>query len=162
LATVPAAGMKTYGIYDANWDRIKTDLAAASSDRNRQLRHAYSDLISAFEVFCAGKAKRFTTENGNFQALFDARKFFKEHAQVDILCGIDQSSLLALRRVFQKRHVCIHAGGKITDRYVRMIPEDALLLGQDAQLSVEELDLAAGAIRCALGLLVKSIERPGA
>jgi hypothetical protein len=94
--------------------------------------------------------------------LFEARKFFKEHAGVDILDGIDGSGRLALRRVFQKRHACIHAGGKITDRYVKMIPEDASLLGQDAQLSVEELEIAASAMRTGLGSLVKSVERPGA
>ena len=68
---------------------------------------------------------------------------------------------MALRRVFQKRHVCIHAGGEITDHYVKMIPEDSKLLGTQVVLTVEELDTAATAMRIALGELVKSIERPG-
>ena len=101
----------------------------AEPDRDRQLRHAYSDLISTFEVFCNHKAKSICQEQGNFQVLFDARKYFKTHAGVDILANISGDDLLALRRVFQKRHVCIHAGGEITDRYVKMIPEDSKLLG---------------------------------
>ena len=55
----------------------------------------------------------------------------------------------------------IHAGGEITDRYVKLIPEDAKLLGSKAVLTVEELETAATAMRIALGDLVKSIERPG-
>jgi hypothetical protein len=157
----PGCRYENLRIYDANWDKIKNELAV-NSDSKRQLRHAYSDLVSTFETFCARKAERITSQKGNFQVLFEARKFFKEHAGVDILDGIDEATLLTLRRVFQKRHACIHAGGKITDRYVRMIPEDASQLGQDALLSLEELEVAAGAMRAALGSLVKSVEKPGA
>lgn len=161
LGYCPGCRYENLRIYDANWDKIKNELAA-SSDSKRQLRHAYSDLVSTFETFCARKAERITGQKGSFQVLFEARKFFKEHAGVDILDGIDEQTLLALRRVFQKRHACIHAGGKITERYVRMIPEDASQLGQDAQLSLEELEIAASAMRTALGALVKFVEKPGA
>jgi Zn finger protein HypA/HybF involved in hydrogenase expression len=157
----PGCRNENLRIYDANWDKIKNDLAIATSDRTRQLRHAYSDLVSTFEVFCAGKAEKITKAKGGFQMLFEARKFFRDHAGADILKGIDELELLALRRVFQKRHACIHAGGKITDRYVKMIPEDVSLLGQDVTLSVGELEIAATAMRTALGSLVKSVERPG-
>ena len=78
-----------------------------------------------------------------------------------MLANVSGTDLLALRRVFQKRHVCIHAGGEITDRYVRMIPEDLNLLGTQVVLSADELDTAATAMRIALGELVKSIEAPG-
>jgi hypothetical protein len=43
-----------------------------------------------------------------------------------------------------------------------MIPEDAAQLGQVVQLSLEELEIAAGAMRTALGSLVKSVEKSGA
>lgn len=98
-----------------DWAIIKRDLANAK-DEHRQLRHAYGDLVSTFEVFCTRKAKQVTSETDNFRVLFDARKFFKQHATVDILAGLTNSELLTLRRVFQKRHACIHAGGQITDR----------------------------------------------
>lgn len=130
-------------------------------DRDRQLRHAYGDLVSTFEVFCTRKAKKLTQETGNFQVLFDARKFFKDHASIDILANLAGPELLVLRRVFQKRHVCIHAGGEISDRYVKMIPEDAKLLGTQVTLTVHELDSAATAMRLALGDLIRAIEQPG-
>ncbi|MEK7727467.1 MAG: hypothetical protein AAB354_03585 [candidate division KSB1 bacterium] len=156
----PGCSCENLQIYDANWANIKRKLDA-EPDRDRQLRHAYGDLVSTFEVFCSRKAKRLTQETGNFQVLFDARKFFKDHAAVDILANVVGPELLALRRVFQKRHVCIHAGGEITDRYVKMIPEDAKLLGTQVALTVQELDTAATAMRLALCELIKAIERPG-
>ena len=112
-------------------------------------------------MFCSRKAKRISQEQGNFQVLFDARKYFKTHAGIDILANIAGDQLLALRRVFQKRHVYIHAGGEITERYVKMIPEDSKLQGTKAVLTVEELETAATAMRISLGELVKSIEHPG-
>jgi len=42
-----------------------------------------------------------------------------------------------------------------------MIPEDAKLLGTKVSLTVQELDIAATAMRLVLGELVKSMERPG-
>tara|TARA_R110002049_G_C9037351_1_gene552488 strand:+ start:62 stop:952 length:891 start_codon:yes stop_codon:yes gene_type:complete len=156
----PGCSCENLQIYDANWVNIKRKLDA-EPDKDRQLRHAYGDLVSTFEVFCTRKAKRVSQEKGNFQVLFDARKFFKNHAGVDILANIAVADLLALRRVFQKRHVCIHVGGEITDRYVKMIPEDKALLGTQVVLTVEELDTAAIAMRIALGELVRMIERPG-
>lgn len=156
----PGCRCENLQIYDANWANIKRKLNS-EPDKDRQLRHAYGDLVSTFECFCSRKAKRLTQEAGNFQVLFDARRFFKEHAGVDILANLTETDLLALRRVFQKRHACIHAGGEITDRYVKMIPEDAKLLGTQVVLTVQELDTAATAMRIALGELVKAIERPG-
>ncbi len=156
----PGCSCENLQIYDANWSNIKLKLDT-EPDRERQLRHAYGDLVSTFEVFCNRKAKRVSKESGNFQVLFDARKYFKNHAGVDILANIETGDLLALRRVFQKRHLCIHAGGEITERYVKMIPEDSKLQGTQVVLTVEELDTAATAMRVALSELVKSIEQPG-
>ena len=156
----PGCNCENLQLYDANWAIIKRGLAHAT-DQNRQLRLAYSDLVSTFEIFCSRKAKQLTSEPGRFQVLFDARQFFKQHAKVDILANLSNSELLSLRRVFQKRHACAHSSGEITERYVKMIPEDSKLLGQQVSLCVEELEEAAKALRHALGDLAKSIERPG-
>ena len=129
--------------------------------KQRTLRHAYGDLVSTFEVLCTRKGKQLTQDKGNFQVLFDARKFFKKHANVDILDGIETAELLALRRLFQKRHVYIHAGGQITERYVKMIPEDKKLLGSIAKLTVSEIETASKAMRLDIGKLIKTIEPKG-
>jgi len=156
----PGCKSENIQIYDANWAIIKLGIENAT-DKKRQLRHAYGDLVSTFEVFCSKKAKNITSETGDFQVLFEARKFFKKHANVDMLAPLSQTALLSLRRVFQKRHVCIHAGGIITARYIKMIPEDAQLLETVVELTESELSTAATAMRIALGELVQHLEQPG-
>lgn len=156
----PGCRCENLQIYDANWANIKRKLDT-EPDGDRQLRYAYGDLVSTFETFCTRIAKRLTNDTGNFQDLFDARKFFKKHAAVDIIASVKESDLLVLRRVFQKRHAYTHAGGEITHRYTKMIPEDAGLLGTKAVLTVQELDSAATAMRIALGELVKAVEHLG-
>jgi len=147
-------------IYDANLSIIENEIAN-SDNPDRQLRHAYGDLVSTFESFCICKASKITSEKGNFQVLFDSRKFFKKHISTDIFSDVLPERLLALRRLFQKRHIYIHSDGTITDKYVQKIPEDKLLLGQKAVLSIEELKLSAEGMRVIFLNLVKAIEARG-
>ncbi len=147
-------------IYDANWTNVKRKLTL-EPDEFRSLRHAYSDLVSTFETFCRCKAERLTKDKANFQDLYDTRKFFKKHANIDVLLKIDEVELLSLRRLFQKRHSCVHTDAKITEQYVKKIPEDRKLLGEQVSLSVHELEKAATVMRIILSTLVKAIEPPG-
>lgn len=156
----PGCREENLSIYDTNWDIIKKEIES-SENPQRALRHAYSDLVSTFENFCKRKATKLTSETCNFQKLFEARKFFKRHASIDIFNSLDTDSWLALRRLFNKRHVCIHCDGQITDKYTRMVPEDSKLLNQQVVLEFDELEDAATAIHTAFAVLVKSIEKPG-
>jgi len=156
----PACGESNLQVYDTNWASIQREVADAENP-DRSLRHAYGDLVSAFEIFCAGKAKRLAGDPPSFQSLFDARRYFKDELKIDILNGIDPHELLALRRLFQKRHVNIHAGGEITERYVKMIPEDKHLLGKKVDMSMAELETASEAMRKALLMLIRAVERRG-
>ncbi|MHC4621935.1 MAG: hypothetical protein ACYTEQ_29705 [Planctomycetota bacterium] len=122
-------------VYDANISIIRQEIER-SDNAGRALRHAYSDLVSTFQTFSTTKAKRFTGDKPSFQELFPARKFFKETTGVDVLGSLDKTELLTIRRVFQKRHACLHAGGKVTESYVKKIPEDRDLLGQVVELSL--------------------------
>ena len=145
-------------IYDANLEIIKQEIGS-SPDPQRALRHAYADLVSTFESFCKKKAKLLTTENVNFQMLFEARKFFKDHLGTDIFSDLSDDDLLTLRRVFQKRHAYEHFQGIIEEKYVRMVPEDAHLLNKKAELTLDELIHAAQALRHVLENLVQAIEK---
>lgn len=156
----PGCRAENLSIYDANWDIIKREVAS-SDNPQRVLRHAYYDLVSTFEIFCQRKAAKFTSKSCNFQNLFDTRKFFREHATIDIFGELNEDALLALRRVFYKRHAYIHDSGLISDKYVRMVPEDSKLLNQKAMLDFAELEEAATAMRSAIAVLVKSTEKPG-
>ena len=119
----PGCRCENLQVYDANWSIVAKEIDEAT-DQRRQLRRAYGDLVSMFEDFCKRKAVQLTTKAANFQVLKEARKFFEEHANVRILDCLETQELLALRRVFHKRHACVHAGGKVTEKYVQMIPED--------------------------------------
>ncbi len=143
-------------IYDANLEIIKQEISS-SDDQTRALRHAYSDLVSTFESFCKRKARAITQETTRFQELFEARKFFKDLLNIDILGEITQDNLLALRRVFQKRHAHEHSQGIIEEKYIKKIPEDAHLLGQKAVLSLDEFTQASQALRKVLDKLVLAI-----
>ena len=156
----PGCKCENLQIYDANWVMIRQRLAS-SPDPKRELRHAYGDLVSTFEFFCKRRGERITSERGKFQMLDEAQKFFSKHAHLDILGGLSGPELLALRRVFQKRHVYVHGGGIIDDRYVRIVPEDSHLLGTEAALSEQELSEGATAMRLAISKLVRHLERPG-
>jgi hypothetical protein len=153
----PGCRAETLSLYDANWDIITREISA-SADVFRTLRHAYNDLVSTFETICSDKAAKVTDESINFQSLFDTRKFFKKHASVDILDAVDKTMLLAMRRAFQKRHVCIHAKCVIGDRYVRLIPEDEHLHGQRVKLSMDELTHAYNGLRIAIQALVEAVD----
>ena len=138
-------------VYDANISILRQELANAQ-DQHRALRHLYTDLVSTFEGFCVRHAGE-SFQGTNFQDLFEARRAFKEHKGVDILEGVSTEELLVLRRVFQKRHALIHNNGLISDRYVRKVPEDSALLGQSAELSVDEFEFAARVLRVVIDRL---------
>jgi len=148
-------------LYDANIKIIELEIES-SNNPQRQLRHAYSDLVSTFESSCLNKAKKISNDkNCRFQNISDARKFFKKHLNLNILKDLSDDDKLILRRVFQKRHLYEHDQGIINDKYVRMIPEDIKKLNQKAILSLNELKKAANIIRIILLTLVENIEPKG-
>lgn len=149
----PGCGTENMLIYDANLAIIRREIQH-DTDSQRALRHAYSDLVSAFELFCHNKASRFDGEKPSFQELFAARDYFKKHAGTDVLANLSEADVLVLRRVFQKRHACIHAGGVITERYVKKIPEDSALLGTRVAMSLDEFEAGAKALRVVMDSLL--------
>jgi hypothetical protein len=152
----PGCRSENLWIYDANFAIIEQEISS-SSDPQRALRHAYSDLVSTFEIFCQSKARSITAEKARFQVLADARKFFKKHLGIDIFDGLSSDDMLTLRRVFQKRHLYEHDRGTINEKYTRMIPEDAKLMGKQAELSLDELERGTEALRRALDSLSRAL-----
>lgn len=133
----PSCRIENMIIYDTNIQIIKKEFEN-SDNKERALRHAYSDIVSTFEIFCQNKSESIQDKNPSFQELFEARKFFKTHFSVDIFSDISAVELLTLRRVFQKRHAYVHLDGRINEKYVKKIPEDNKLLGTKAVLKFEE------------------------
>ena len=153
----PGCGTENMLVYDANLSIIRQEIENSDSPK-RALRHAYGDLVSTFQITCSRKAERFDAVKPSFQELLSTRKFFKQSAGVDILHPLPNADLLTLRRVFQKRHVCQHADGKVTKQYIKKIPEDRELIGQDVQLSLTEFEEGARVLRQVLDRLCRAFE----
>lgn len=151
----PKCKLENILVYDANVHLIEQEIASAQ-DQTRALRHAYSDLVSAFESFCRQRAGRDVTKNVRFQNLKEARKFFLETSAIDIFDNLPDDDLKLLRRVFLKRHVHEHNGGIIGDRYIREVPEDKHLLGLKASLSLDEFKCAAAILHKVLSAVVSA------
>ncbi|MEX1013723.1 MAG: hypothetical protein WDZ80_01005 [Candidatus Paceibacterota bacterium] len=143
-------------IYDANKDFILKEIESASN-KERALRHAYSDIVSTFEIFCSNKAKMITTDSTNFQDIYKTRRFFKKHLTIDILEDLRHEEELAFKRIFHKRHVYDHNDGVISEKYIKKIPEDKDNLGKKADLSIEEFQTGANVIRLVLTKIINKI-----
>lgn len=145
-------GSETIAIYDANLEVIRAEVESGGNSQ-RVLRHAYNDLVATFESICAKRALMFTDEHGSFQDPYEARRFFKRCANIDLLSILSAEQEIVVRRVFHKRHAWQHARGVITARYVKKVPEDRELEGHKATLSMSELETAAVAVRLMLDVL---------
>jgi len=145
-------GVANMAVFDANLEVISREVAAAS-DPQRALRHAYNDLVSMFESICGSRPSALSEGHGSFQDPYEARRFFRKHAKIDLLADLDDQQELAVRRVFHKRHAWQHSRGVITDRYVRRVPEDRELKGSQACLSMAEFESAVAAVRLMLDTL---------
>jgi thiol-disulfide isomerase/thioredoxin len=143
-------------IYDANKDFILKEIENASN-KERALRHAYSDIVSTFEIFCRNKAKIITTDTTNFQDIYKTRRFFKKHLAIDILEDLTHEEELAFKRIFHKRHVYDHNNGVISEKYVTKIPEDKDKLNDKAELSIVEFQTGANVIRLVLNKIINKI-----
>lgn len=152
----PGCKLENILVYDVNLEIIKMEVKQ-SSDTQRALRHAYSDIVSTFEIYCRKKAKAITSEIARFQNITETRRFFKKIAGIDIFKGLSNQEMLLLRRVFQKRHLFEHDEGLINEKYIKNIPEDAKLLGQQAELTIDELCSAANYMHKALDNLSRGL-----
>ncbi len=149
----PGCGSENLQIYEENLANIKREIET-STNKQRALRHAYSDLVTTFETIAAARARAITQDTAHFQNLYDTKNFFKKQTGLDIFEGLDESKIRQLQRVFQKRHVYEHNKGIISDRYVRYMPEDKHLHGRKAELSLEEIENVVGILRVIIDKLV--------
>ncbi|MFZ1321134.1 MAG: hypothetical protein WAT71_06215 [Ignavibacteria bacterium] len=132
-------------IYEANLNLLLQEIDN-STDSNRALRHAYNDLVSTFESYCKRVSEKNNLDFVNFQNLKDTKKFFKKNG-FDIYSGISEKEKIIIKRVFEKRHTFQHSKGKITQKYIKNIPEDYKLIDTIAILSKQEFLAATKIIK---------------
>jgi len=143
-------------IYDANATSILQEIGE-SKNEGRSLRHAYSDIVSTFEIFCKNKAQKITSKTTNFQDIYKTRRFFKKYLETDILEDLTNDQELTFKRIFHKRHIYDHNDGIISEKYARKIPEDKNKLGDKAELSIEEFKTGTEVIRQVLTKVINEI-----
>jgi Zn finger protein HypA/HybF involved in hydrogenase expression len=141
----PGCREDTVIIYEANLDILLQEIEN-SSDEKRDLRHAYNDLISTFESYCKKVSEKNNLGNANFQNLKNTRDLFKKKS-LDIYHSVSGKEKIVIKRVFEKRHAYQHSKGKITEVFIKNVPEDYKLLGTTAVLSKEEFLQAVAIIK---------------
>lgn len=156
FAYCPGCKEENLLIYDANADFILKEIEN-SSNKKRALRHAYSDIVSAFEIFCKKKARDVTSKETNFQDFYKTRRFFKRQLGIDILNELTDKEELTFKRIFHKRHVYDHNDGIISEKYIRKIPEDNDKLGDKAELSIEEFKIGVQVVRKVLSRIIDQL-----
>jgi sarcosine oxidase delta subunit len=125
---------------------------------------AIESSVSLFEMFAreqfadrVADAATLTAGKGNvFQRLDDTADLFSEHASVDMvgLAGADRWD--RLKRAFVRRHVLMHNGGIVDQKFLDRVPDSDLRLGQrlvvrrsDAAQALDDLEAIVGAVSAA-------------
>jgi rRNA maturation endonuclease Nob1 len=132
----PGCGEDNILIYEANLNLLIHEIET-SADLNRSLRHAYNDFVCSFESYCKKVAEANNLGFANFQNLKNTKELFKRH-ETNIYAGISDKEKTTIKRVFEKRHAYQHSQGKITQAFIKEIPEDYLLINTIANLSKDE------------------------
>lgn len=145
----PGCGEDSVMIYETNLQIILNEITN-SYNPNRALRHAYKDLVITFALYCKRVSRIYQLGEANFQNLLNTKKLFKKY-DLDIYDGISHSETIVIKRIFEKRHAYEHGPGKITEGFIKNIPEDAKLLGKIAKLSIEEFTEGVKIIKKVIG-----------
>lgn len=123
---------------------------------------AIESTVSLFEIFAreqfgerVADADDLTRRKGNvFQRLDDTAALFDEHAGVDLVELAGEDRWQRLRRTFARRHVLVHNGGAVDEKFLAAVPDGDLKLGQRLvirrQEAAEALDDLEAVVRAIL------------
>jgi sarcosine oxidase delta subunit len=124
---------------------------------------AIESTVSLFEIFAreqfaqrAPDAAQHITGKGNvFQRLDDTAALFADHAEVDLVELAGDERWQRLKRTFARRHVLMHNGGIVDEKFLSQLPDSGLRLGQrlvvrraDAAQALDDLEAVVHALAC--------------
>lgn len=156
----PKCRCENVRIYDENLAIIKAEIAAATNPQ-RALRTAYSELVSTMEEFFKRKTASAKHPQNWFQRLTNIDAFAHDKTGKHLGDMVTSEELVAIERVFGKRHLIIHNAAKADEKYLAQFPGDTTKAGDPVKLSLEEFDLAATATRKIIGtVFVPAGSRP--
>lgn len=116
---------------------------------------ALKSVVGLFEMFAwaafeqrAPDHVELTKGKGNvFQRLDHTAQLFADHADVDLVALVGDARWGRLKRVFAYRHVHVHNGGLVDQRFLDQASDSALVVGQravisraDAQAALDDLE----------------------
>jgi hypothetical protein len=66
----------------------------------------------------------------SFQSIFNANEFLKDLFGIEILNGFVGDDLIFLNKMFNRRHLVIHTGGRVDDKYLKNTNDTSVRLNQ--------------------------------
>jgi hypothetical protein len=91
-----------------------------------------------------------------FQRLDDVERLYRDHAQINLPDLVSAQRWQRLRVVFQQRHVLVHLGGHVDQRYLDRVPGTHLTVGQRLVLSRAAAAQALTDLEQAVGVLART------
>lgn len=122
---------------------------------------AIESVVSLFEQFAREQffervddGDAHTKNKGNiFQRLDDTATLFCDHADIDLPSLVGTDRWERLKRAFAQRHVLVHNGGVVDEKFLNQVPGTSLKLGQrlvvrrdDGQSALEDLQAVVRAL----------------
>lgn len=121
----------------------------------RQAVDAMGTVVSLFENFVRDQfsnrvedAEAITRKRGNvFQRLDDSADLFAAHASIDLVHLASPAVWERLKRAFATRHLLLHRGGIVDQRYLDAVPDSGLSVGQRIVIRRDHAEAALADLR---------------
>lgn len=81
-----------------------------------------------------------TFKNLSFQRIFIARDILIESHDIDIFENISEACIKNLKKLFEKRHIYVHNGGRADQKYISNSEDGAVRLNQTVPVSINEVE----------------------
>lgn len=122
-----------------------------------RLETSYLRIVTCFETFhkklnelALAEAGSMTTKLPRlnlFQSIRDTQNWFQQHHNLDLFSELSPKEICLLDLVFNKRHVIVHNGGVMDEKYIEKTNGDHRDIGKPVPLSKEEVMKAIDVMR---------------
>lgn len=92
-----------------------------------------------FQNIPATRQRKTAMEKLSFQRLFEAAEKMKQWYGVDLLRGLSQDENEFLNLMLQRRHICIHNGGRVDQHYLEKTSDSTVILNQVVRITNSDI-----------------------
>lgn len=75
----------------------------------------------------------------SFQSILNANEFLKDLFGIEILDGFAEEDLTFLNKMFNRRHLVVHTGGRVDDKYLKNTNDASVRLNQVIRVEISEI-----------------------